>query len=101
MKEIPDHIKKLLKFEYDEKLEAAPEIGVKYSPPPAPCEDCGRIVTDRRIWIKRYFAPFDHWREICKGCDKIKNPTTGQFEVDFNLGEKFVRSNRKAFLRDK
>lgn len=49
---------------------------------PQPCDDCERVVQDRRVEIKQYDFPFKHWRRRCLACCRFYNPETEQFDLN-------------------
>ena len=46
-----------------------------------PCEDCGVECKDRKILRSLYTFPKKHWRTHCNGCNRVKNPVTGVFDL--------------------
>jgi len=46
-----------------------------------PCEDCGQECKDRRVNKSLYSFPIKHWRSHCSGCNRVKNPVTGVFDI--------------------
>ena len=49
---------------------------------PMPCEDCERVIVDRRVELKQYSFPFLHWRQRCLACSKFRNPETQKFDLN-------------------
>lgn len=47
-----------------------------------PCDDCGKLVLDRRIESRKVFSPCVHWKNKCVACDKIRNPRTGEWDLE-------------------
>jgi len=72
-------------------------IGLK--PHTAPCEDCGEIVTDRKVELKVHQHPKPHWRSRCKACRLTKNPDTGCYDMCDSAASVFF--NRRCKQSDK
>ncbi len=49
---------------------------------PKQCEDCGKLVEDRRVHTSLYQNPQQHWRSRCHPCNMTLNPTTGQYDLN-------------------
>jgi hypothetical protein len=49
---------------------------------PGPCDDCGQIVTKP---IRRQLTRLkvSGWRERCMNCNRLRDPVTGVFDVEF------------------
>jgi ssDNA-binding Zn-finger/Zn-ribbon topoisomerase 1 len=61
------------------------------------CEDCGQMVKDRRVTKSHYTFPKSHWRQQCWGCNKVKDPETGEYTVAPPLAQsRFISWFRKA-----
>ena len=48
---------------------------------PRGCDDCGEMVTDRRVNIRVVAFPLKHWRRSCTHCRKTYNPETKQYDL--------------------
>jgi hypothetical protein len=46
-----------------------------------PCEDCGKMVVDRRIWNRVLWTPDRHWRKTCSSCNLNQHPVTKEYTV--------------------
>ena len=49
-----------------------------------PCEDCGLVVSDRRLSIrkmKKTTRQPAHWRNYCETCKLYQHPITKQFTI--------------------
>ena len=53
----------------------------KLKPIIKPCEDCGVECQNRKVSKSLYVFPQKHWRTWCSGCNRVKNPETGQFDL--------------------
>ena len=64
-----------------------------------PCEDCGKLVEDRRIRIsvsKESHVRQAHCKHHCQSCKLYKNPTTGEFDMTFHqIHTHFYNSHSK------
>lgn len=49
---------------------------------PYKCEDCPRILTQKRV-VEHSMrqTPYLHAKHTCKACQLIKNPETGEFDL--------------------
>ena len=56
------------------------------------CEDCGKLVKDRRVNKSMYTFPKSHWRKNCNGCLRTQNPETGKFDIPFTHAAAFFTS---------
>jgi len=45
------------------------------------CEDCGKLVENRRTNIIKNTAPWPHCKESCVNCQLIRHPETGKFTL--------------------
>lgn len=62
-----------------------PTLNVKIKrlkPMVKPCEDCGLKVDNRVVSKKLYTFPKNHWRTQCENCRRVRNPESGQFDVE-------------------
>lgn len=67
----------------DTKENPTLNIGIKrLKSQPRACEDCGLVVKDRVVTQTVYLFPKKHWRIACSGCRKVKNPETGDFDIE-------------------
>lgn len=57
-----------------------------------PCPDCQNMVKDRCVERILYHYPLKHWRERCRGCDLVKNPRTGEFDIPVKRAHSFFVS---------
>jgi hypothetical protein len=55
------------------------EVELKHEP--KQCDDCERVVVNRRTAIKQYETPQPHWRNVCLTCKKVKHPETGKYTL--------------------
>jgi hypothetical protein len=66
---------------------------------PKPCEDCGKLVEDRRIRIsvsKESHVRQGHCKHHCQSCKLYKNPITGEFDMTFHqIHTHFYKSQSK------
>jgi len=46
------------------------------------CEDCGCVVTDRKVYRKLNTTNRPHWRDYCTACKLYKDPRTGEFSLN-------------------
>lgn len=79
---IPKEILDQIKFSKLKKHEDSPfpyPIGIK--PQTKPCDDCGRVVKDRKEEIREHQFPQPHWRKRCKACKKTWNPHTHAYDL--------------------
>ena len=95
-KPIPQHLLDLIEFKQGEGDTFLRPCGYKSNP--KPCDDCGRIVIDRIVTIKKNGYPITHIREKCKSCDKYRNPVSGEFNYTESMLRTYVdklsRSNK-------
>ena len=69
----------LLEFKVDTSCPNGPsKVCVK--PRSQPCDDCGIIVSNRRVQHKKY-ASAPHWRSQCMSCNLFKDEN-GNFTID-------------------
>ena len=61
--------------------------------PAKQCEDCGKVVCDRRIEYKKYNHPTTHWRTNCKSCNLVHNPLTLQFDLTVKEAQAFFKEH--------
>ena len=65
---------------------------------PKPCEDCGKIVEDRRIRSSVNYGSatkIAHIKHQCKSCGFYRNPTNGVYEWTFQeINSHFYRQKR-------
>lgn len=47
-----------------------------------PCEDCGLLVENRIVDIKRNVRPHPHWKRTCKNCKMNYNPESGKYDLN-------------------
>jgi len=94
MKQIPPEIESRLIFKSrknaDDECAAFPTLE-KLKHPELACDDCNRIVVDRKTELKVHAWPKRHWREYCTNCKKYKNPESGKFEVSAATAPSFFR----------
>lgn len=62
---------------------------IKKKQPEHPCEDCGKMVTNRCVHSKLLQSPKPHWRHTCNVCRMTKNPDTGKFSINFSNAQSF------------
>lgn len=62
-------------------MEAEPSL-YQVIPQQKACDDCNKIVTDRRVSYSKRQTPKAHVRIKCTGCNLYKNPNTNKFECD-------------------
>ncbi len=53
----------------------------KLKPQQRNCDDCGCVVTNRKVERKLHFTNKPHWREHCVTCNLYKDPRTGKFSL--------------------
>ena len=54
---------------------------------PKPCEDCGKMVADRRVRSSINYGSqqkLPHIKHHCKSCGLYRNPETGEYEWTFS-----------------
>ena len=57
-------------------------IGIKkLKPIVKACEDCGKMVKDRKVFINVYAYPQPHRRKNCHSCKKTQDPITKEFTI--------------------
>ena len=50
--------------------------------PEVECEDCGALVQNRRINIKKNFQPVAYWRKECSICKQCEHPFTQEYTIN-------------------
>lgn len=85
-------------YETDENDTVAPRIK-KLFPITKPCDDCGRMATDRKVTMKKHGldGPRPHWRGKCSACGMHRNPWTGEF----NIHPSIITACFTAYQREK
>lgn len=97
-KKIPLEILDKLEFKTFANEEAAGPQLVKVHHEAKPCEDCGKIVENRRLRlsVNRSSLSTHHIKYQCQNCKLYKNPTTGVFDMTFkDINRHFYVGYRK------
>jgi hypothetical protein len=98
MKNIPKDILNRLEFKTSKKEPALGPVLRKVNPIEKPCDDCGKIVLDRRVRlsVNRSKLTKPHVKHHCQACKLYKNPTTGKFDMTFQeINRHFYPSVKK------
>ena len=61
---------------------------------PQQCVDCGKMVKNRVVNIRRCSSPEPHWRENCNLCKMTRDPDTGLFSISNQKVEKYFAMKR-------
>jgi len=84
-------------FLIDPKDNPTLNLGIaKIRPITKPCDDCGEIVTNRRVEIKVYDNPYPHWRKNCVTCKMTEHPLTGRFDTPSPTASKSISYELKC-----
>jgi hypothetical protein len=57
------------------------ECIVEIKHPEKPCEDCGKVVADRRLNIKKNVQPVFYWKKQCSVCNLCEHPITKEYSL--------------------
>ena len=84
-------IKDLIKKGRIEPYKTSETKGMENAPPlykvnhsPKPCEDCGKVITDRNVVWRKHHIPHNHWRKRCSVCLMYFIPKTGKWDTTSN-----------------
>jgi len=73
-------------------MEAEPSL-YQSIPQQKACEDCNKLVTDRRVSYSKRHTPKPHVRIKCTGCNLYKNPNTNNFDCEAKQIESIWREH--------
>lgn len=93
--QIPDDLKRRLKFKSSKKEPASPPTLVSVEYQERPCKDCGRSIKQEKHEFKHYVNP-SHWRTICQNCKHFYNPKTGNYDINQNGATAFFKTFYKT-----
>ena len=55
------------------------------------CDDCGQVATNRVTHLTANKSPYPHWKELCKACNKWRNPDTNEFTLESHEVQNYYR----------
>lgn len=93
--QIPNDIEKRITWRPKKTDTQEPRRIAKIEPIATQCDDCGKTVVNRRTVTRKLTTPYDHWRTDCKLCGKIRDPRTGNYDLDEGDFLKYLRSRDK------
>lgn len=85
----------LKEVRHSQVMEAEPSL-YEVIPQEKVCDDCNKLVTDRRVSYSKRNTPKPHVRIKCTGCNLYKNPNTNNFDCD----SKQIESIWREYLQD-
>jgi len=90
--QIPKEIAARLTWsKYNAKMPLEPRQIVAIEHAPDQCEDCGKLVTNRRTRHQLKQDPVPHWQHYCVNCRKCKDPDTGEYTCNqVNVARKYL-----------
>jgi hypothetical protein len=79
-KPIPKEIYDRIEWTKDpHKSQGLPKPQIQHSA--RECDDCGKLVENRRTNIVKNTSPWPHCKESCVNCQLIRHPETGEFTL--------------------